>query len=398
MSQTTSLISLFSGIGGFEQGFHAHGFDTLLACEIEETAKQVMLERFDGLNLHDDVASLPSLPQASVLTAGFPCQNLSLVGNNSGIEGRDTRIVREMFKLIARGPTPDWIVLENVPFMLWQKKGEAIEYITQNLTELGFHWAYRVIDARAFGLPQRRRRVIIVASKKHDPRSVLFADHHSEPEWIQDDGKVPVGFSWTEGRYGLGWAPNCVPTIKGGSRVGVPSPPAIWFRDSGVIGTPLITDAERLQGFPENWTKLSDDPKVRENFRWKLVGNAVPVPLASWVASRVKNPGQFDISDLEKEWKERVWPNAAYNLGRGIMRVEISEFPAQTPCVGLSAFLKSPVKSLSVRASRGFLSRAKNGKLNFKTGFLDAVEAHADRLAKEENHQDEPNVTLRTKL
>ena len=187
----------------------------LWACEIEPLAQDVLRSRFDGIYIEDDVATLKSLPKADILTAGFPCQNLSLVGNNSGIEGRDTRIVHDMFKLLATGPMPEWLVLENVPFMLWQRSGEAIKHVTENLERLGLRWAYRVVDARAFGIPQRRRRVIIVASKKHDPRTVLFADNFGEPSYFLDDGIVPAGFSWTEGKYGLGWAPNCVPTIKG---------------------------------------------------------------------------------------------------------------------------------------------------------------------------------------
>lgn len=379
MRSPVSVISLFSGIGGFEAGFEEQGFETVLSCEIEPTAQAVLKRRFPDVQLVADVASIDTLPEVNVVTAGFPCQNLSLVGNNSGINGRDTKIVFDLFNLIARSPAAEWLVLENVPFMLWQRGGEAIEFVTKQLTGLGYRWAYRVVDARAFGLPQRRRRVLIVASKTRDPRTVLFSDDLDQPSWIEDDGKVPVGFSWTEGKLGLGWAPNCVPTIKGGSRLGVPSPPAIWFRSSGLIGTPSICDAERLQGFPPQWTS-SFGETLRENYRWKLVGNALPVPFASWLASRISSPSEADLSDREKPWAERVWPNAAYNMGNCIMRVEIGEFPVNAPSLGLSAFLHDAVKPLSARASLGFLSRAKTGKLRFQDGFLDAVEAHAENM------------------
>ena len=159
MKNNSTLVSLFAGIGGFEIGFNNHGFETLLACEIDPNAQEVLKNNFDGMSIESDVASLKSLPKASVITAGFPCQNLSLVGNNSGIEGKDTRIVNEMFRLLSDGPLPDWLVLENVPFMLWHKGGEAINYVTKKLEELDLSWAYRVVDARAFGIPQRRRRV-----------------------------------------------------------------------------------------------------------------------------------------------------------------------------------------------------------------------------------------------
>ena len=97
MKNHPTLVSLFAGIGGFECGFSRQGFETLLACEIEPLAQDVLRSRFGGISIEDDVAKLKSLPKADILTAGFPCQKLSLVGNNSGIEGRDTRIVHDMF-------------------------------------------------------------------------------------------------------------------------------------------------------------------------------------------------------------------------------------------------------------------------------------------------------------
>ncbi|WP_168800999.1 DNA cytosine methyltransferase [Peteryoungia ipomoeae] len=388
MSNTSSLISLFSGIGGFELGFQSQGFKAEVCCEIDPNAQAVLRKRFSEATLMSDVADITKLPPVRVLTAGFPCQNLSLVGNNTGINGRDTKIVHDMFRVIATNPSPEWLILENVPFMLWQHKGEAIQFVTSTLSELGYKWAYRVVDARAFGLPQRRRRVLIVASKIHDPRSVVFGESHAEPEWLRDDGSVPVGFSWTEGRMGLGWAPNCVPTIKGGSRVGVPSPPAIWFRDSGLIGTPSLEDAERLQGFPSGWTKV--EGLNRDSFRWKLIGNALPVVFGAWLARKIKDPSEPDVGSRERPWRERVWPNAAYDLGAGIMRVDISEFPEDKGSEGLASFLLDEVKPLSSKAALGFLNRARSGKLKFVDGFLDAVELHANRMK-----QDVGNNTLK---
>ena len=65
--------------------------------------------------------------------------------------------------------------------------------------------------------------------------------------------------------YTYGWAVDAVPTLKGGSTVGIPSPPAIWYPDDDYIGTPDIRDAERLQGFDAGWTAVAvdDPPAVR---------------------------------------------------------------------------------------------------------------------------------------
>src|SRR5207244_1119711 len=130
---------------------------------------------------------------------------------------------------------PEWLCLENVPFMLQLDRGLAMRYLTSELGARGFSWAYRVVDTRAFGLPQRRKRVILLASRKHDPRAVLFAgdaDRRSDP----DPSTVACGFYWTEGIRGLGWAIDAIPTLKNGSTVGIPSPPAIRLpRGGGIV-------------------------------------------------------------------------------------------------------------------------------------------------------------------
>jgi len=133
-----------------------------------------------------------------------------------------------------------------VPFMLRLERGQAMAYLTRELTERGYRWAYRVVETRAFGLPQRRRRVLLLASRGSDPRAVLFADDVGEPEPRHpfadcDRGVMPrdmaCGFYWTEGVRGLGWALDAIPTLKGGSTVGIPSPPAIGL-PSGELGPP----------------------------------------------------------------------------------------------------------------------------------------------------------------
>src|SRR5207245_2191293 len=129
-------------------------------------------------------------------------------------------------------------------------------------------------------LPHRRLRVILVASTTEDPREVLFADDANE-NLPEDRSGRACGFYWTEGTRGLGWAVDSIPTLKGGSAIGIASPPAIWM-PNGKIVTPDISDAERLQGFPAGWTKRAQGKTSRIGARWKLVGNAVSVPVARW--------------------------------------------------------------------------------------------------------------------
>src|SRR5207249_10844106 len=141
--------------------------------------------------------------------------------------------------------------------------------------------------------------VLLLASRTEDPREILFHGNEQEPE-VPDHDKVACGFYWTEGIRGLGWAVDAVPTLKGGSTIGIPSPPAIRLPVDRIILTPDIRDAERLQGFSANWTLPAlEGDTVRKGARWRLVGNAVSVPVERWVGERLKAGGSYD-ADVEK--------------------------------------------------------------------------------------------------
>ena len=145
-----------------------------------------------------------------------------------------------------------FVLLENVPFMLQLNRGEAIRHIVGEFEELGYRWAvlcYRLPCVRIAAAP---RTVFLVASTEVDPANVLLQDDAGPARDIETPSSA-YGFYWTEGSRGLGWAVDAVPTLKGGSTIGIPSPPAIWLPDGRIV-TPEIRDAERLQGFEDDWT------------------------------------------------------------------------------------------------------------------------------------------------
>ncbi|MFA0464384.1 DNA cytosine methyltransferase, partial [Vibrio sp. 10N.261.45.F1] len=82
----------------------------------------------------------------TVITAGFPCQDLSSSGQKEGINGKQSFLVDEVFRLLNTSNEVEWVLLENVKFMLHLNKGSAMHYITSKLTSLGFNWAYRVVN------------------------------------------------------------------------------------------------------------------------------------------------------------------------------------------------------------------------------------------------------------
>jgi DNA (cytosine-5)-methyltransferase 1 len=387
--KSLSTAGLFAGIGGLELGFHQAGHETALLCEIEPHANAVLRSKFPDCDLREDVRKLKGLPKIDLLAAGFPCQDLSQAGKTAGIKGRNSGLVGEVFRLLGgsrRGPT--WLLLENVPFMLQLDQGRAMTFLTKTLQELGYNWAYRTVDSRSFGLPQRRQRVILLASKTEDPRTILFCDDAGPPKELKphEQKRVACGFYWTEGIRGLGWAVDAVPTLKGGSGIGIPSPPAIWMRhNGGEIVTPEIRDAERLQGFPADWTLQREEDGISSGrkavaARWKLVGNAVSVPLAKWVGDRLASPGDFEDFERSRKLSGGAWPPAACGIDKQVMRVEVSHWPLRFPAIHLADFLQYPTKPLSERATAGFLERTTRSQLRFAEGFVDAVTSHLDRM------------------
>lgn len=377
-AKSLRTAGLFAGIAGIERGMERAGHEAILLCEIDPAAQLILKKRIPNAKFVSDIRKIKRLPSCDLVTAGFPCQDLSQCGNTNGIDGQSSSLIREVFRLIeASRVKPEWLLLENVPFMLRLNQGQAIREITSSLVSLGYQWAYRVVDVRAFGLPQRRRRVILMASRHDDPKDVLFADEVPEPK----PPKIAAGygFYWTEGNTGLGWAPDCVPTLKGGSSFGIPSPPAIWIPMQRSIATVDIRDAERLQGFPVNWTKIIEQNGFRAGARWRLVGNAVCVRMAEWIGKRLANPGK-NLATKQAEINMTAWPNAAYGDDRVEYAVECSTWPVSRKSSEILRFLRHPLHPLSQRATAGFLARAKKSSLRFTNGFLDDVAHHLAKM------------------
>jgi DNA (cytosine-5)-methyltransferase 1 len=382
-ARAPTVTGLFAGIGGIELGLHQSGFQSELLCEIDPAATAVLRARFpDVAQIEPDVRALKGLPRSEILAAGFPCQDLSQAGRTAGITGKQSGLIDYVFKLLEKQPRsgPRWLLIENVPFMLQLNRGRAMRYLTSRLEELGYTWAYRVVDARAFGLPQRRQRVFLLASKREDPRAVLYADDAGVPA-ATDPAGVACGFYWTEGTRGLGWAVDAVPTLKGGSTIGIPSPPGIWTVDRKTIVVPDIRDAERLQGFEADWTLPAVGEKTaKKGPRWKLVGNAVSVPAAAWIGSRLTSPGVYRGQDDLIVETGMPWPKAAWGKAGVVRQADVSTWPRRMQYQHLHEFLRFPTARLSERATSGFYERALASTLRFPEGFLAGVKAHLDQV------------------
>lgn len=379
-SPRLSVAGLFAGIGGIELGFHGAGLETTLLCEVWEPARAVLRHRFPDTPLHGDIRELKALPSTAVVTAGFPCTDLSQAGRTAGIAGAQSGLVGEVFRLL-RTSQARWLVLENVRNMLPLDRGKAMAYLVGELEALGYAWAYRVVDSRFSGVPQRRHRVLLVASRTEDPRQVVLADDHRDPGEDGLRGDL-FGFYWTEGLRGLGWARDATPPLKGGSTIGIPSPPGIWVPGAPLgrrLVVPSVQDAEALQGFPRDWTVAAATAQRARGVRWKLVGNAVTVPVAAWLGDALVRPRPYDATGDRRLKPGDRWPNAAWGASGEAWAADRSFWPRRDRYRHLRDVVDvESAEPLSHKGASGFLDRASRGQLRFVEEFLLDVKRHVE--------------------
>ena len=197
--------SFFSGVGGLDLGFERAGIETISLCENDPYASAVLARHWPNVYNHGDIVALaareanrgeernhqlsyavqqaanevqrPSGPvniesrstsgddwrHADIWSGGFPCQDLSVAGSRKGFSGERSVLAFTFLDLVERY-RPRWLVLENVPGIFTSNGGRDFLRLISEMDKLGYGVAWRSLDARYFGVPQRRRRVFIVAS------------------------------------------------------------------------------------------------------------------------------------------------------------------------------------------------------------------------------------------
>ena len=170
------VLSLFSGVGGFDLGLEAAGWQTVFQCEIDPHCQQTLAYHWPDVPRWDDVTTLTGrhildhCDGVDVVAWGSPCQDLSVAGKRAGLSGERSglfhhgiRIIKELREL-TNGKSPTWSVWENVAGALSSNGGADFGQVLYEMDEAGAcfsEWA--VLDAQHFGVPQRRRRVFVIS-------------------------------------------------------------------------------------------------------------------------------------------------------------------------------------------------------------------------------------------
>lgn len=183
--------SFFSGVGGLDLGFERAGIETISVSEIDPYANAVLAERFpDAPNLGSITeVNANDIPEADIWSGGFPCQDLSVAGKRAGFAGKRSSLAFTFLDLVQQR-RPRWLVLENVPGIFSSNKGADFGRLLYEMEQLRYGVSWRTLDARYFGVAQRRRRVFLVASLESDRAGEVLLEcegcgRHPAPRWTQ---------------------------------------------------------------------------------------------------------------------------------------------------------------------------------------------------------------------
>ena len=297
-----TVASFFAGIGGFELGFEQAGFETVWQCEAKPFCLEILEQHWPAVPKATDIREVvhDDIPGATVWTGGFPCQDVSLarMGPRSGLNGAQSGLFFEFARLIG-DCRPPFVLIENVGGLLSSHEGRDFAVVIRTLAELGYGVAWRVLNSRHFGVPQSRHRVFIVGSSRGPTSagSVLFepecGDRHAEKS--EANGSEPVSpFKVSVGNPKQGYVKKLAHCLyaESGRHTGTD-----WSRNyvsypEGRVRRLTPLEAERLQGFPDNWTipkTRPEDLDKLDSARYHACGNAVTVSVAKWLAARLSD-------------------------------------------------------------------------------------------------------------
>ena len=310
-----TFIDLFAGIGGIRQGFEDKNTRCVFSSEWDKYSSKTYEANY-GDTPYGDITQISEkdIPKHDVLLAGFPCQPFSHIGKREGF-GHETQgtLFFDVLRIL-KYHMPKMFLLENVPGLLTIQKGETFRIILENLESLGYSVFFEVLDAQDFGLPQVRKRVVIVgfhpdlnistfafpqgnkelrvpissileqnpngySISKHLQESYLFKKNDGKPQIVDTNSDIQVKT--------LVASYHKIQRLTG------------TFVRGGETGLRLFSELEckRLMGFSDDFII-----PVSRTQMYRQMGNSVAVPMIREVAKAMKE----ELSSVQNIAKNRA--------------------------------------------------------------------------------------------
>ena len=304
--------SVCSGIEAATQAWHHMDWEPAFFSEIDAFPCAVLQHHYPDVPLHGDFTDIKDDEYGPIdlLVGGTPCQSFSVAGLRGGMDDERGNLALEFIRLAQR-KRPQWVVWENVPGVLSSNGGRDFGSFLGALAEIGYGFAYRVLDAQYFGVAQRRRRVFVVGYLGDWRRAaaVLFereslsgnpAPSREEGEKVAPAVTTGPPFSRTGNERVECEAivpmqafevANCLThRMYKGINTTVDEGQTPVIEPYGVRRlTP--TECERLQGFPDGFTQIpyrnKPADKCPDGPRYKALGNSMAVPVMRWIGERI---------------------------------------------------------------------------------------------------------------
>jgi DNA (cytosine-5)-methyltransferase 1 len=341
------FLSVCSGIEAASVAWEPLGWRAIAFSEVDPFASTVLATRFPEIPNLGDLTNHAQwnidATDVDILVGGTPCQSFSVAGLRRGLS--DPRGMLSLVYLgLAARLRPRWIIWENVPGVLSADGGRAFGSFVGALAQLGYGFAYRVLDAQYFGVPQRRRRVFLVARCAGDwlasaevllePQSGIgnpASRGEAKPPTAADARGMPEGDGrwWDGSTIAASMTTRChaqympdkqnfaavIQAFRGAGFAGYRSGFGTLRREGGDLGGGSETllcssdahgegpepdggrmivrrlmpiECERLQGFPDGWTDIEFlGRRASDSRRYRALGNSMAVPCMRWIGERI---------------------------------------------------------------------------------------------------------------
>ena len=276
--------SVCSGVEAATVAWDGLGWKPQWFSEIEQFPSAVLDHHYPGVPNMGDMTKHKEWNNGAIdlLVGGTPCQSFSVAGLRKGLDDPRGNLMLT-YLAIAEQYRAKWLVWENVPGVLSSNGGKDFGAFLGALGQLGYGFAYRVLDAQYFGVPQRRKRVFVVGCLRgwRSAAAVLFESHSLQ------------GHSAPSREKGAEVSKTVVARVGGGGFDLDTETPVIEKKKAELkIRRMTPIEYERLQGFPDNYTQIAYRNKHRDDCpvspRAKAMGNSMAVPVMKWIGERIE--------------------------------------------------------------------------------------------------------------